>query len=88
MLSVGFKPFKNGIYTTDAERNVILKIKSDGLSHGKVAQIMKCSKHKLCNVHYTRSIETGGRKRKSSKRYDQILVLYSKKNAFKSSNGL
>ena len=41
-----------GAHTTDAERNVILKLKSDGLSLGKIAQIMKCSKHKVFNVIY------------------------------------
>ena len=62
-----------GIHTADAGRNIILKLKSDGLSLGKIFQIMKCSKHKVFNViHYIKNIETRGRKRKTSKRFDQI----------------
>ena len=78
------------VHITDSKRNVILKSKADGISLGKIAQIMKCSKHKECNaIHCTKNIEIIGRKRITFTRFDKILILRCKKtNPFESSNVL
>ena len=78
-----------GVHTTDAEKKVILKLKADGLSIKKISQVMNCSKNKVFNaVHSNKIIETRGRKRKTSARFDQLLIRYSKINPFTSANSL
>ena len=67
-------------HTTNAEMNVILKLKFDGLSFRKIAQLMKYFKHKVLNmIHYSKNIAIRGRKTKTSKRLNQILIRHSKK---------
>lgn len=45
-----------GVHCTDSEKNVILKLNSDGLSIRKIAQIMKCSKNKVFNAIHRKKI--------------------------------
>lgn len=78
-----------GVHTTAAEKKVILKLKSEGLSIRKIAQKMDCSKNKVFNaIHTNKSAETRGRQRKTSSHFDRILIRYSKNNPFDSANEL
>lgn len=78
-----------GTNCTVQEREIIKKLKNDGLSMSQIAEFMNCSKKKVFSaVHFKPTEEKRGRKRATSKKFDQLLIRESKKNPFLSSEDL
>lgn len=78
-----------GVHCTDSERKVIQNLRNDGCTMDRIAQIMKCSKKKVFTaLHYYPKEETRGRKRKTTSRFDHLLVRHCKTKPFSSSEEL
>lgn len=76
-------------HCTLSEKEIILKFYEQGKSMGDISKLMNCSKTKIFNaIHQTVKPETRGRKRKTTARFDQLLVRKCKKDPFRSSKDL
>lgn len=76
-------------HSTDVERRIIQNLKDKGKSMSEIAQLMNCSKKKVYSaIHFQAKQEKRGRKRKTSEKFDKLLIRQSKKNPFLSSEDL
>jgi len=67
-----------GVHCTAPERQIIKKLSDEGKSMTEIAELMNCSKKKVFSaVHYIDKKENRGRKRATTKRFDDILARIS-----------
>jgi len=72
-----------GVHCTAPERQIIKKLSDEGKSMTEIAELMNCSKKKVFSaVHYIDKKENRGRKRATTKRFDDILARTVKKDPF------
>jgi len=71
------------VHCTAPERHLIKKLSDEGKSTSKIAELMNCSKKKVFSaVHYMDKKENRGKKRATTKWFDDILVRTIKKYPF------
>jgi len=72
-----------GVHCTAPERHIIKQLSDEGKSMTKIAQLINCSKKKVFSaVNYIDIKKNRGRKRATTKRFDDILARTIKKDPF------
>lgn len=76
-------------HCTEAEGKVIKNLRNEGKTMDEIANLLNCSKKKVFNaIHAVVKEETRGRKRKTSSRFDKLLIRKCKIEPFLSSKDL
>ena len=78
-----------GLDCTEQERKIIQTFHKEGKCISIIADLLKCSKKKVFSaIHYKHSNNKRGRKRKTSKRFDDLLIRTAKIHPFYTSKDL